>query len=171
MAESWKSIKGHTGYAISDQGNVKRLGYTKLYSGGEVVEIPEKLLKLHINSNNLVVHFSYRTFLVKRLVAQSFLPNPENKQYVKTKNGNKLDCRSDNLEWCSASESAKQAIRDGKRKKPNPYSGIPIVCKEDGRQFPSIGSVATYLNLPRSHVTRSINQRVPILGKIYQRVK
>ena len=41
---------------------------------------------------------------VKYLVAQTFVPNPDNKPFVIHKNGNKQDNRADNLEWSDVDE-------------------------------------------------------------------
>ena len=46
-----------------------------------------------------------KTFPVAYLVAQAFVPNPDNLPYVRHKDGNKLNNRADNLEW-SAEEEA-----------------------------------------------------------------
>lgn len=42
---------------------------------------------------------------VARMVAEAFVPNPDNKPYVAYKNGNRLDNRAENLEWVDARQN------------------------------------------------------------------
>lgn len=54
-----------------------------------------------------------KTFFLHRLIAQAFIPNPENKPCVNHKNSNRLDNSIQNLEWCTISENNSHAHTSG----------------------------------------------------------
>lgn len=54
-----------------------------------------------------------KTYLVSRLIASAFIPNPENKDFVNHKNGNPLDNSKENLEWVTRTENQRHAFETG----------------------------------------------------------
>ena len=110
MQEIWKDIKGYEGlYQISNLGNLISIKHNTIKP--IIVSKNQKYLR-----NNLWKDGKYKTFSIHRLVAEAFLPNPNNFTVVNHKDGNKLNNRVDNLEWCTQSYNVKESYRLGLQK-------------------------------------------------------
>ena len=94
MEEIWKDIKDYEGhYQVSNLSRVKSIKFGK-----------EIILKQHIRGGYYSVVLSkngiLKIFKVHRLVAQAFIPNPNNYKEVNHKDENKQNNVISNLEWC-----------------------------------------------------------------------
>ncbi len=74
-----------------------------------------------------------KLYKVHRLVAQAFIPNPENQPVVNHKDGNKWNNRTDNLEWVDQKENTLHAIRLGLRDYHQPNVKCRKLTPEDVR--------------------------------------
>lgn len=101
--ENWKNIVNLDNYQISDLGNVKNCK-------------TNKVLKPFFNKGYYSIVLRSKNYLLHRLVAQAFIPNPEFKTEVNHINGVKTDNRVENLEWVTRSENIRHSFKELGRK-------------------------------------------------------
>lgn len=105
--EIWKDVPNYNGdYKISNLGRIYSYVSCRLLS-----------LKPHKTFGYVTCPLGERknrpTFRVHRLVAEAFIPNPENKKEVNHINKNRSDNRVENLEWSSAWENTQHKMGYG----------------------------------------------------------
>lgn len=109
MEEIWKETE-ISGYFISN------LGRLKGRSG--------KIIKTYLNADGYRViclkpegrNGKAKSVRIHRLIAEAFIPNPDNKPFINHKDGNKQNNSIENLEWCTNQENVKHAFDTGLNK-------------------------------------------------------
>lgn len=106
MDEVFRPVEGYEGlYEVSNLGRVKSLKWGK-----------ERILKPGMDGcgylkANLYKEGKIKHFMVHRLVAQAFIPNPEGLPQINHKDEDKTNNRVDNLEWCTAKYNSNYGTR------------------------------------------------------------
>ena len=129
--EIWKSVVGYEGYyEISNLGNVLSLErvieYEYKTKSGTIIKRSvkkSKKLKTHIceggyYSTDFQVNGIKETVTIHRLIAEAFIPNPENKPTVNHKDGIKTNIAISNLEWATYGENNQHAVDNNLRQSP-----------------------------------------------------
>jgi len=117
--EEWKDIKDYEGYY-----QISNLGRVKSFFGNK-----EKIRKLNKDQKgylrvSLTKNKVRNTQKVHRLVANHFIPNPQNKPQVNHINSIKHDNRLENLEWCTQKENMQHCVKYGSKKREYNIKGI-----------------------------------------------
>jgi hypothetical protein len=100
-----KPLLTNSNYHATLDGKIYNSETNKLNEGG----YNRRYLRCKINGKGYDIH---------RLIAQTFIPNPDNKPQVNHKNGNKHDNRVENLEWATSYENNLHARINGLAKGP-----------------------------------------------------
>ena len=164
MTEIWKDIKGYEGkYQVSNLGNVKSLERFRNGKSNSKVYVPEKLLKGKCDKDGYIVyalctgvHKKTKFYRVHRLVAEAFLPNPNNLPMVNHKDENPKNNCVENLEWCDAKYNARYSF------------SVPVLQYSINgdfiRKWDCITEIQDKLNIYRSSICACCNGKYKTAG-------
>ena len=172
--EIWKPVKGYEGlYEVSNLGRIKsserivlkhRGKKTVLYPQKEMIRTLHhdkgKYLRVALSKNDIK-----HNFLVHRLVAEAFIPNPKNLPDIDHINTIRDDNRAENLRWCTKKENAnnpltREHLTYQKTNKPIYY------IDEQGKKihFKSISEAARKIGCSQSTMTIALKKNRPVFG-------
>lgn len=156
MSEVWRDVSGYEGlYQVSDRGRVRNKYRRRL--------LRPRVAKTGYVHVTLSKDGKATTYLLHRLVAFGFLPNPLKLPQVNHKNGKKQDNRVDNLEWCSAAEN--QQHRHQVLGQPGHPKGV--ICIETGQTWPAVYLAANELNIQRTSISSVCHGRRKKAGGLH----
>lgn len=175
--ETWKDIPGYENlYQISSTGRVKSLNYR---GTGK-----EKLLKPGLDKDgyyyvSLCKNGERKNFKVHRLVALTFIPNPDNKECVDHINGIRNDNRVENLRWCTVKENsnfplAKKNKSQSLINNPKLSKAVLQIDKVTGEvinEFPSTKEAARQLEIYQGSIFQCCNGKYKTAYGYYWRYK
>ena len=158
--EIWKIVPNYEEYNVSNYGRLKYKAFskTRITIGHKTLQgyLEFRLTKNKV-SNVISAHI---------LVAKVFISNPDNKEYVNHKDGNKKNNIVNNLEWATPKENSQHAINNNLN---NVKVDIYQLDKFNNiiKKWSSLTEASETLNIVKSNISMVINKQRKTAGSFY----
>jgi hypothetical protein len=156
MDRIWKQISLTPYYEVSNDGMIRNKETKKILKGS-----PDKDGYLHVCLRlGLEKH---KTPSIHRLVAQTFLQNPNNLLEVNHKDENKQNNNVDNLEWCTREYNYNYgSCRDRLKKSNQEKNGKKVKAIKDNKEyhFCSVKEASRILEVDKSNIFACLRGRL-----------
>lgn len=170
--EEWRSIEGYEGlYMASSVGRVKSLNYNHTGKENILKQCKDKDDYLIVNLWKYEKQKSHR---VQRLVANAFIPNPENKPQVnhiseplyddENKYLAKKDNRVVNLEWCDSKYNVNYGT--GRKRSAEKHSK-KVLCVETNKVYPSSMEAERQTGIANASIIKCCKGKLKSSGKLH----
>ena len=162
MKEIWKDVEGYEGlYQVSNLGRVKRITTGRVL---KPLKHANGYLGVKLSKNSIVY-----TKNIHRLVAQAFIPNPENKPEINHIDENKTNNNVSNLEWSTRKENNNHGTRNERAGKAiSKTLSIPIIAINiktgESQEFYGTNECARQLDLNPGNITSVLKGRYKQTG-------
>lgn len=159
----WKKISRNDNYSINEKGEVRNDRSGKVKS--PFINPKNGYLTVDLYRNNKSVKVP-----IHRLVAEAFIPNPENKPCIDHKDGNRQNNSIENLRWATYSENnsrfnvrgvRSQKVRVtkyGEKRHDSGWGHVEWLNSEEILEFESISDCADYFSVTISNISMMLKQ-------------
>lgn len=156
--EEWKDIEGYEGlYQVNNTGKVISLNYNRT---GEVRELKPMVDRYGYLYVNLSKNGKYKSKKIHRLVAEAFIPNPNNLPEVNHKDECKTNNCVENLEFCSAVYNSNYGTRNERIRKPI----LQFFYDGTYKVWSSVKEASVILGIDSSAITKVCKGRLKTTG-------
>lgn len=169
--EIWKPVVGYEEYEISTLGRVKALSKIRFMPGNnKPFKIEEKILKQTLNNTNhlyvdLHKNGKRNRFLVHRLIAEAFIPNPDEYPCVRHLNDDPLNNKIDNLSWGTQKMNMRDKCKNNRQQK-----GTQVKqAKLTENQIFDIRKIHTNKELNQYQIAKKFNVSQSVISEIISR--
>lgn len=178
--QEWRDVVGfEDDYEISSTGTVRSKDRVRKYYNSSRGKFYTMNLRGRVRTPSITFDGYEEVHLMKgkdinyyarvhRLVAEAFIPNPENKPFINHRDGNKRNNCVDNLEWCTAQENTRHAMLElhGNWQGKNSPT-VRITCLDEDITFESLKAAAEHVSGNSSALLIAMKEQRPYKGHVF----